>query len=178
MHQTEASHDHLGGRKNLPVSRRCPLRQSRVSASQLSRLRRLDVARLCDCYVAGGAEHRIVNSEPVWICSQPPPECVPAVPLGKHPVALEFVSSSPMLRLRLPADPADLQGRQNHTAQDAIRIGCVARAIWEDRVSCWIALTLAMFCELRGQLADDWNRSLGRLAPRTTRNAVPDRTSN
>jgi hypothetical protein len=32
-----------------------------------------------------------------------------------------------------------------------------SRAIRENRASCRIALSLAMFCQLRGQLADDWN---------------------
>ena len=48
-----------------------------------------------------------------------------------------------MLRLRLAADPANLQSREDYTAQDAVRIGSFARAIGKDRDSCR-ALALAI----------------------------------
>ena len=103
---------------------------------------------------------------------------MPASPRGENFVAFESVSSSSVLRLRLAAKFADLQSWNNHAADDAVRIGSIERGIREDRPGCRTALPLAMFRKLRGQLADNRNRSLALLALWISRNPVPDRTSN
>ena len=55
-----------------------------------------------------------------------------------------------MFRLWLAAYTADLQSRENQTAQDAVWISSVASAIREDRASCRRALALTMFGKFRG----------------------------
>src|SRR5215469_9189232 len=55
---------------------------------------------------------------------------MPAAPFGKHIVALEFVSGLTMLRLRFTAaDSAHYQRGDDHSADDGVRIGSVARAV-------------------------------------------------
>jgi len=110
---------------------------------------------------------------------EPTSECVPAVPFGKHSIALVLVISvSIVLCLWFAANAAHVEGWQNHSLQKIVGVQRLAYFIGEDRASNRIALAGPMGCQSSRELSNDWNSSLTLAAFGLGCNAVPNGSRN
>src|SRR5215469_6165676 len=101
---------------------------------------------------------------------------MPSVPLRKNCVAHVLVLHILIvLSLNLAADVADVQGWEDDSLMDVVRVSSLPCLVTEDRPSYRIALSLTMSGQQRSQLADDRNRRLALAALRFCLYAVPVR---